>query len=68
MVFGMIFDNMTQKPLCSVHFGVFWPNSYRNSIVMARTKVSSDQKLFETVCYILKVKVTKFHFSGSNGF
>ena len=31
----------------------------RNSIVMATPKVPGDQKLFEKVCYMLKLKVTK---------
>ena len=32
----------------------------RNSTVMATPKVSGDQKLFERVCCMLKLKVTKF--------
>ena len=31
----------------------------RNSIVIAIRKVPGDQKLFERVCYMLKLKVTK---------
>ena len=40
----------------------------RNSIVMATPKVPSDQKLFERVCYMLKLKVTKFQLPTPNGF
>ena len=46
----------------------FGQTPLRNSIVMARTKISGDQKLFETMGYMLKVKVTKFQFPGPNSF
>ena len=40
----------------------------RNSIVMATPKVPGDQKLFERVCYMLKLKVTKVQLPTPNGF
>ena len=40
----------------------------RNSIAMAATKVPGDQKLFERVCYMLKLNVTKFQLPTPNGF
>ena len=40
----------------------------RNSIVMATPKVPGNQKLFERVCYMLKLKVTKFQLPTPNGF
>ena len=40
----------------------------RNSIVMAMPKVPSDQKLFERVCYTLKLKATKFQLLTPNSF
>ena len=40
----------------------------KNSIVMATPKVSGDQKLFERVNYMLKLKVTKFQLRTPNGF
>ena len=39
---------------------LFGQTPIRNSVVMAKPKVPSDQKLFERVCYTLKLKVTKF--------
>ena len=38
----------------------------RNSVVMATPKVPGDQKLFERVCYMLKLKVTKFQLHKKN--
>ena len=40
----------------------------RNSIVMATPKVPGDQKLFERICYLLKLEVTKFQLPTPNGF
>ena len=40
----------------------------RNSVVMATPKVPGDQKLFERVCNMLKLNVTKFQLSTPNGF
>ena len=51
MVLGTISDNMTKKPLFSVHFWRFFGQTpLRNSIAMARTKIQGDQKLYESVC------------------
>ena len=47
------------------HFGQI---PLRNSIAMATPKVPGDQKLFERVCYTLKLKVTKFQFPTPDGF
>ena len=35
---------------------------------MATPKVPGDQKLFERVCYMLKLEVTKFHLPTPNDF
>ena len=35
---------------------------------MATPKVPGDQKLFERVCYMLKLKMTKFQLPTPNGF
>ena len=35
---------------------------------MATSKVPGDQKLFESVNYMLKLKVTKFQLRKPNGF
>ena len=40
----------------------------RNSVFMATPKIPVDRKLFERVCYMLKLKVTKFQLSRPNGF
>ena len=40
----------------------------RNSIATATPKIRSDQKLFERVCYMLKLKVTKIQLRRPNGF
>ena len=40
----------------------------RKSIVMATPKDPGEQKLFERVCYMLKLKVTKFQFATPNDF
>ena len=39
----------------------------RNSIVMTTPKVLGDQKLFERVCYMLKLKMTNFQLPTPNG-
>ena len=46
----------------------FGQTLFRNSVVMAIPKVPGDQKLFERVCYMLKLKVTKFQLPTPNGF
>ena len=40
----------------------------RNSVVTATPKIPGDQKLFERVRYMLKLKVTKFQLPTPNGF
>ena len=45
----------------------FGQTPLRNSIVMATPEVSGDQKLFERVCYMLKLKLTKFQLPTLNG-
>ena len=65
MVLGTISDNMTQSHYF-MSFCVETP--LRNSVVMATPKIQGDQKLFERVCYILKLKVTKFQHPRSIGF
>ena len=46
-----ILDNMTQN---------HYPTPLTNSIAMATPKIPGDQKLFESVCYMLILKATKF--------
>ena len=40
----------------------------RNSVAMATPKIPGNQKLFERVCYMLKLKVTKFQLPRPKGF
>ena len=47
---------------------IFGQLPLRYSVVMAPPKVPGDQKLFERVCYMLKLKVTKFQLPTPNGF
>ena len=63
----MISDNMTQK---KTHYfmTLFGQRLFRNSVAMATPKVPGDQKLFARLCYILKLKVTKFHLHIPNSF
>ena len=69
MVLGTISDNMTQKPSFYARFlCIFGQTPLRNSIVMATPKVPGDQKLFERVSYMLKLKVTKFQLPTPDGF
>ena len=46
----------------------FGQTPLRHSIVMATPKVPGEQKLFEIVCCMLKLKVTKFQHPTPNGF
>ena len=50
---------MTQKHCFTSLFGQTLP---RNSVAMATPKLPGDEKLFERMCYMLKLKVTKFQF------
>ena len=47
---------------------IFGLKPLRNSVVMATPKIPGNQKLFERVCYILKLKVTKFQLPGPHDF
>ena len=46
----------------------FGQTPLRNSVAMATPKIPGDQYLFERVCYMLKLNVTKFQFPRPNGF
>ena len=68
-VFWTISANMRQKPLFYARFWCFLGQMpLKNSIVMATPKIPGDQKLFESVSYMLKLKVTKFQLRAPNGF
>ena len=47
---------------------LFGQTPLRNSIVMATPIVPGDQKLLERVCYMLKLKMTKFQLPTPNSF
>ena len=47
---------------------IFGQKPLRYSVVMATPKVLGDQELFKRVCYMLRLKVTKFQLPTSNGF
>ena len=50
-------------------FGVFFGQMpLTNSTAMATPKVPGDQKLFERVNYMLKLKVAKFQLPTPDGF
>ena len=61
----MISDNMAQNHYVT---SLFNQTSLGNSVAMATPTVPGDQKLFERVCYMLKIKVTKFQLPTPNGF
>ena len=53
--------------LCS--FSAFFGQTpLRNSVDMATPKIPGDQKLYERVCYMLKLNVTQFHLPRPKGF
>ena len=54
--------------LCPFLVSFFGQLPLRNSTVIATPKVPGDQKLFERVNYMLKLKVTKFQLRTPNGF
>ena len=58
--FGDDFGQYDTKTVILRHFLAKMP--LRNSVAMATPKIPDDQKLFERVCYTLKLKVTKFSF------
>ena len=47
---------------------VFGQTPLRNSVAMATPKIPGDQKLFERVCYMLKLKMTQFQLPAPNCF
>ena len=47
---------------------LFGQTPLRNRVVLAAPKVPGHQKLDERVCYMLKLKVTKFQLPTPNGF
>ena len=65
MILGTISDNMTQNHYFTSFFG---QTPLGNSVSMATPKIPGDQKLFEKVCYMSKLKVTKFQLPRPNGF
>ena len=58
MILGTISDNMTQNYYFTPLFG---ETPLRNSVAMVTLKALGDQKLFERVCYMLKLNITKFY-------
>ena len=66
--FGTIADNMTQNYYFTPILAFFGQMPLRYSVVMATPKVPGNQRLFERVCYMLKLKVTKFQLLTRNGF
>ena len=62
VILGTMLDNMAQKPLFYNRFWSFFfgQTPLRNSIAMATPKIPGDQKLLESVCYMLKLKLTRF--------
>ena len=61
-------DDFGQYDTKTIFTSLFGQTPLSNSIAMATPKVSGDQKLFERVCYMLKVKVTKFQLPKSKSF
>ena len=67
--FGDDFGQYDTKTTILCPFMVlFCQTPLRNSIVMATPKVPGDQKLFERVNYMLKLKVTKFQLRTPYGY
>ena len=64
--FGDDFGQYDTKTIILCPF--FGQMPLRNSVFMATPKVPGDQKLFGRVCYMLKLKVTKFQLPTPNGF
>ena len=62
-------DDFRQYDTKTIILGCFFGQTpLRPSNAMATLKVLGDQKLFERVCYMLKLKVTKFLLPAPNGF
>ena len=64
--FGDDFGQYDKKTHYST--SIFGQTPLRNSVVMVTPKVPGDQKLFERVCHMLKLQVTKFQLPTPNGF
>ena len=56
---------MTQKPSITL---LSREMAFRYSISMVTHKAPGDQKLFERVCKMLKLKLTKFQLPALNSF
>ena len=63
--FGDDFRQYDTKTIILCRF--FGKTPLRNSAAMATLKIPGDQKLFERVCYMLKLKVTMFQLPKPNG-
>ena len=61
-------DDFGQYDTKNIFYVAFWPKPLRNSIAMATPKIPGDEKLFERVCYMLKLKVTNFQLPKANSF
>ena len=61
-------DDFRQYDTKTFFMSLFVQMPLRNSVAMATPKVPGDHKLFEKVCYMLKLKVTKFQLPTPNGF
>ena len=66
MVLGRISENMKKNHYFMALFLAKTP--LRNSIAMAKPRIIGDQKLFERLCYMLKLQVTKFQLPSPKGF
>ena len=55
MVLGAISDNMSVDTKKHYFTSFFGQTPLRNSIAMATPNITGDQKLFEKVCYMLKL-------------
>ena len=64
-LFGNDFEQYDTKTILRPLLG---QTLLRKSVVMATPKVLGEQKLFERVCYMLKLKVIKFQLPTHNGF
>ena len=65
-------DDFGQYDVKTITLRPFWhffgQTPLRNSVAMATPRIPGDQKLFERVCYMLKLKVREFQLPGPNSF
>ena len=61
-------DDLGQYDKNNYFTSLFGQTPLRNRVAMATPKVPGDQNLFERVCYMLKLKVTKFQLPTPDGF